>query len=86
MSPKGGVGLAALSFVLVGASMIAETLPHPGQAPGPSGKELPPHVFAIVPAAVFFCTALLVPIGLLLGAAFQFVSSWFRPARDVLRP
>jgi hypothetical protein len=50
-----------------------------------AGKELLPHVFAIVPAAIFFCTALLAAIGLMIGAAFQLVSSWFRPARDALQ-
>ena len=85
MSPKGGIALAALSFVFVGTSMIAETLPHSGKTVGASGKELPPEIFVIASTAGFFCTALLVAIGLLLGAAFQFVSSWFRPARDALR-
>ena len=76
MSPKSGAGLAALSFVFVAATMIAETLPHPGKTVGASGKELPPEIFVIASTAGFFCTALIVTIGLLLGAAFQLVSSW----------
>jgi hypothetical protein len=85
MSPKGGIGLAALSFIFVGTSMIAETLPHSGKAVGASGKELPPDAFVIASTAGFFCTALLVTIGLLLKAAFQLASSWRSPSGSAHR-
>jgi hypothetical protein len=83
--PKAAFVMAVLSFVFVGFGMLASTLPPSGKLVRPDGKELPPDIFAIAPAAVFFCTALLVTIGLLIGAAFQLVSSWRNPSVGALR-
>jgi hypothetical protein len=71
-----------LSFVAVGMFMAFAALAPPGQAVGPRGKELSPDIFAIVPAAMFFTVSSVAAIGLMLAAAFQFASSWFRPSRD----
>lgn len=76
---------ALSSFIFVGLSMAFSALLLPGQGFGPRGKELPPEVSGTIPAVVFFICALLVAIGLLLAAAFQFGSSWFRQSRDALR-
>ena len=85
LEPKAACAMAALSFIVVGAGMVAETLPSSGQIVGRDGKVLPPNSFTIAATAVFFCTALLAAIGLLFGAAFQLVSSWLNPSSNALR-
>lgn len=76
LDPKAACAMVALSFVFVGAAMVAETLPPSTRAVGASGKSLPPNIFTVTSTALFFCAALLAAIGLWLGAAFQLVSSW----------
>lgn len=84
LDAKVACALTAMSFVFVGWGIIFSALLPPGQ-PGPGGKALPPDIFAFVPAAMFHVTALVTAIGLLLGAAFQLVSSWLSPLGDARR-
>ena len=85
LDAKVACALTAVSFVFVGWGIILSALPPAGQAVGASGKALPPDIFAFAPAAMFHITALLTAIGLLLGAAFQLVSSWLSPPGDARR-
>jgi len=76
---KAACALVLLSFVFVGMGITLSALPPSGQPVGREGKALPPDIFAFVPAAMFHVTALVAAIGLLLGAAFQLLSSWLSP-------
>lgn len=80
LDPKVACALVALSFIFVGAGLLTTTLPPPAQAIRAGGKEVPLDVFATLPAGIFFCSALLAAIGLLLGAAFQLLASWLNPS------
>jgi hypothetical protein len=85
MSPKGGIALAALSFVFRRDKHDRRDMPHSGKTVGIGGKELPPEIFIIAQQQASSVPHCSLAIGLMLGAAFQLVSSWFRPARDALR-
>jgi hypothetical protein len=89
LDAKAACAWAALSFVFVGAGLVAATLMPSGQTVVGGGKELPPDVFptvfATVPAAVFHLAALLAALGLWIGAAIQLVASWRSPSGGTRR-
>jgi hypothetical protein len=77
---KVGYALTALSFIFVGAGLVAATMLPPAHTGRAGGKALPPEVFATIPPAIFGCAALLAAIGLLLGAAIELVATWRSPS------
>ena len=76
--------VALLSFVFVAAGLLVGLLPPPDQV-RPGTPKFPPDLFFVLASSMFFITALLAGLVLLLAAALQLVWATLRPSARALR-